>query len=95
MSTYCKRMSLKQFRESQRPISDETYSNLIAACDVVKDEFLVTVPKDQMIEFSTGFVMYRYNDLWHPVAWWYPEVGYSTFAEALDSLYNWFMEWAE
>lgn len=85
-----KMLSLQQFVASESTPGPELHQLLISHYPQLQ-----FVPLPHIHVFAGEFVMYERHGKFWPIAWWYPEVGYTTRAQALDSLYDWFLQWAE
>ncbi len=82
-------MNLAQFISTGRPVSDELWKVL------VEERATCGAERSQFTEYGEGYVIHRSEGLFYVHAWWYSPVGYRSFAQAMDNLYDWFLEWQE
>lgn len=86
---YLNMLSLQQF------IASETYPGMELHQQIVEYmPELAYTPIPHIHVFAGEFIMYERGGKFWVVAWWYPEIGYTSKAQAIASLYSWFCEWA-
>lgn len=85
------RLSLAQFIATASPLTDSLWA------EMERDDLHLIdgapVPRPCHVQYADNYVIAHHAGKFWVHAWWYAPIGYLSISAALNSLYDWYLEW--